>query len=184
MGGYERIVSGGGWRFDTKGFGETMQALEACTNINGIQKLALYQGADSVADEMRRQVSSLKTSQHYMTGKMRYCFPEDKAALEKNLGIAKFSETKDGVNTKVGFDDYFEGRNGERIPVPLVANAINAGTSFMYKQPFISKTIANAKTEAYKRMESVFDAEFERLLKKQEGDINHERIRKSLHWFF
>lgn len=156
----------GGFRFETRGLGEAMQALEACTNIKGIQKLALYQGADAVADEMRRQVSALRTSDHYVSGKKRYCYPEDKEALENALGIAKFKESADGTNTKVGFKDYFIGRNGESFPLPLIANSINAGTSFMYKQPFIQLTLNNAKTEAYKRMESVFDAEFEKLLKK------------------
>lgn len=93
-------------------------------------------------------------------------------------GVAKFRKTGVNVQTSVGFDNsgygvitwnhaksgnsrtkYKKGTNGRMVhasqgtgqsmkPVPLIANSINSGTSFMQKQPFLRKAFSQSKGAA------------------------------------
>ena len=101
---------------------------------------------------------------------------------EGAAGIAKFKKNGVSVNTSVGFNNAgyapapwatkrHKGRttykwDGKKVesargggkgedvkPIPLIANAINSGTSFMRKQPFFRKAISRAKGRA----EAAFD---------------------------
>lgn len=93
-------------------------------------------------------------------------------------GVAKFRKGGVNVQTSVGFDNsgygvitwnhaktsasrtkYKMGSNGKMVhasqgtgssmkPVPLIANAINSGTSFMKKQPFLRKAFTQSKGPA------------------------------------
>lgn len=149
----------------TSGLDETLAMLEKVTNIEDVQKVAIYKGAGVVADIMRDEVRTLKTSDNYARLKMRYCYPEDKQALLDGLGVAGMKSDGDSVNTKVGFDGYFTGKNGDKIPLPMVANSINAGTSFMYKQPFIQKTMSKANKKAVAEMQDALDEQIDKITK-------------------
>ena len=48
----------------------------------------------------------------------------------------------DGINTKVMFSGYFENRNGQTVPAPLIANLFEYGRSNapFPKQPFLRKS--------------------------------------------
>lgn len=103
---------------------------------------------------------------------------------EGAIGIAKFHKTGVSVDTSVGFNNSgyvpvlwrtkrHRARTNYKIakdqiahssadigseedmkPVPVIANAINSGTSFMKKQPFFRKAINQAKKSA----EDAFEA--------------------------
>lgn len=55
----------------------------------------------------------------------------------------------DGINTKVAFYGYFENKNGERVPAPLVANVFEYGRSDspFPKHPFMRKSFRKAQIE-------------------------------------
>ena len=106
-------------------------------------------------------------------------------------GIAKFKSDGISVNTSIGFNNAgyapvgfahmnhrartnYKYKNGQAIqsayagkggtnvkPIPLIANAINSGTSFMEKQPFFRKATSRAKGKAKdafeKTAESILD---------------------------
>lgn len=55
--------------------------------------------------------------------------------------------TDDGINTKVGFYGYFENRNGETVPAPLVANVFEYGSTKAEKRPFLRKSFRKAQIE-------------------------------------
>lgn len=145
---------------NTKGLNETISNLEALaniSNINALEKVAIYEGAAVILDGMLTELSALHITRYYGTdAKKRYCWPGDAKALIENIGIAKMI-VEDTVNTKVGFDGYYEAGNGERYPVPLLANSINAGTSFMYAQPFIDNTVRRYQKVALKKMDEKFN---------------------------
>lgn len=93
-------------------------------------------------------------------------------------GVAKFKKNGMSVDTSVGFSNsgygaitwnhardnnsrtkYKQGSGGRMVhasqgtgqsmkPVPLIANAINSGTSFMEKQPFLRRAFSQTKGEA------------------------------------
>ncbi len=118
--------------------------------------LGLYEGAGVVADEMNRAAESIQTSKfHYAVfppAIQRDPTPEEKAAvLSAGAGIARFRKNGSEVNTSVGYSNAgYATLNGKQVPIALIANAINSGTSFMRKQPFIRRA-ANAVKERASR---------------------------------
>ena len=143
----------------TTGLNETLAALEAVTNITGVSKAAIYAGAGVVIDTMKEEISSLQVTRYYGTDqRKRYCWPNDAKVLLDAIGIAKI-QASETVNTKVGFDGYYYADNGERYPIPLLANSINAGTSFMYRQPFIDNTLKRCSKKAIQAMNEIFEVE-------------------------
>lgn len=99
-------------------------------------------------------------------------------------GVAKFKNNGLRIDTSVGFQragygaitwnhaktsasrtKYKQGTNGRMVhasqgsgqsmkPVPLIANAINSGTSFMVRQPFLRKAFSQSKGAATAAIES------------------------------
>lgn len=112
--------------------------------------VALYEGARVAADAVSNAVNSIATEpfKYVSNGKRRKPSPEEKAVLvNARIGVAKFRKTPMNVNTSVGIQNSGYGQlAGKTVPVPLIANAINSGTSFMEKQPFFRK--ATSKTGA------------------------------------
>lgn len=152
----------------TTGLHETIANLETLANISNIYALerrAIYLGAKVVIEGMLEELSALKITRYYGTDqKMRYAWPEEAEALIDSCGIAKMI-TDETVNTKVGFDGYYTAGNGERYPVPLIANSINAGTSFMHAQPFIDQTVRKTEKAALKVMEQDFNNSAKNIMK-------------------
>lgn len=120
----------------------------------GIAAVALYEGARVTADAVGQAVQGIATKRFKYPappGKQRMPSPEEKALLENaRKGVAKFRKSPMNVNTSVGFQNSGYGMlNGKRVPIPMIANAINSGTSFMKKQPFFRKaTSKNGAAEA------------------------------------
>jgi HK97 gp10 family phage protein len=119
----------------------------------GIAALALYDGAGVVADEISRGARGISTSpfRYAAGGRMRDPSPEERDALVSAgaAGIAKFRKTGNSVDTSVGYGrSGYVSINGKTKPAAVIANAINSGTSFMKKQPFIRKALNKAKDQA------------------------------------
>ena len=104
--------------------------------------------------------------------------------LNSRHGVAKFRKGGINVQTSVGFDNsgygaitwnhaktsasrtkYKLGSRGKMVhasqgtgqsmkPVPLIANSINSGTSFMKKQPFLRKAFSQSKGRAKSAIEN------------------------------
>ena len=53
-----------------------------------------------------------------------------------------------GINTQVGFFDYFINKRGVKRPAPLIVNIFEHGTSTVKKQPFMRKSFKKAEIEA------------------------------------
>lgn len=71
------------------------------------------------------------------------------------MGCLKVTKTyktpsDDGINTKVGFYGYFENKNGETVPAPLVCNVFEYGRSNspFPKQPFLRRSFNASKIES------------------------------------
>lgn len=141
---------------EVSGLEELQKKLEDLTN-NGVLYPLVYKGTAVVADEMRRQLSSLKTSKGYGTYQnKRYVNQYDKDILLAAMGVAPIKE-RETINSKVGFDGYYISKSGERKPVPLLANSINAGTSFMEKQAFIDATARITRQQVFQAMKEQAD---------------------------
>jgi len=119
----------------------------------GIAALALYDGAGVVADEISRGARGISTSpfRYAAGGRMRDPSPEERDALVSAgaAGIAKFRKTGNSVDTSVGYGrSGYASIKGKQKAVAVIANAINSGTSFMKKQPFIRQAINRSKDHA------------------------------------
>ena len=117
-------------------------------------------------------------------GQKRKPTPEEKAIIKQaRHGVAKFKNNGVNINTSVGFQNAGYGRitwnhartntrtkykvggdgmarhasvgSGESSkPVPVIVNAINSGTSFMEKQPFLRKAFSQSKKAAEAAIEA------------------------------
>ena len=113
---------------------------------------ALYEGAGVMADQVSQAVQGIATEPfHYATGgRTRKPSPEEKALIENApRGVSRFKNTATSVETNVGLRNAGYGTiNGKTKPIPLIANAINSGTSFMKKQAFFRKATRQGAAQA------------------------------------
>lgn len=133
----------------------------------GIAARGVYDGAGLVADKVSSVVNGITTEpfKYAAGGKKRKPSPEEKALLAgAKHGVAKFRNTGTGVQTSVGYQNAGYGTlNGKTKPVPQIANAINSGTSFMQKQPFLRKAFSQSKGAAMAKIEQTILEEFDKL---------------------
>ena len=70
-------------------------------------------------------------------------------------GIAKFKRKGVVIETSVGMENAgYADLAGKRVPIPQIANAINSGTSFREKQPFLRKAFSQSKKAAEAAIEA------------------------------
>lgn len=148
----------------TSGLDETLAMLERVSETKNFLPQCLYTGAGVVAKEMKTQLSALKTDSKVKNG-MRNVYPYEKEVLIENFGIAPFLTEMDAMNTKIGFDGYYENKRGEQRPVPLLANSVNSGTSFLRKQAFKDKTYRASKNKSVEEMQKSLDKSISKLTK-------------------
>ena len=131
-----------------------------------IAALALYEGAGVVADQVSAAVRGIATEPFYYAtgGRTRKPSPEEKALLENApRGVSKFKKSEVRVETNVGLRNAGYGSiAGKSKPIPLIANAINSGTSFMQRQPFFRKATGKSGAAAA-AIESKLSEEIEKL---------------------
>lgn len=155
------------FKFD--GLEEMAESLNAIgANSDVIASAALYQGAGVIADAISASIKNVGSEPfHYAgPGETRLPSPEEVAAIQNaRHGIAKFNHTGFNVNTSIGFQNSgYVNIKGRSVPVPLIANAIESGTSFMPKQPFIRKAVNSSKGKAVAVMNAVIQQSIEGVL--------------------
>lgn len=139
----------------------------------GIAAQAVYTGAGTVADELNKQAKQIRTAPFKWAsrrrGETRLPSPEEKAIIEQaGAGIAKFDKNGTEVQTSVGYQSsgYAE-LAGKTVPVPLIVNSINSGTSFMRKQPFVRKASNTGGKKAAAEMTKQIEDAFNRIANNQ-----------------
>lgn len=120
--------------------------------VDRIAGRALYAGAGVLADAMRSEIEALPVAEnkHAKTGR-RNPTQVEKEGLLKGLGTAKKQQDGDSYNISIGFDGYNEDRtekwpNGK--PNAMIANSINAGTTFMRPNKFKNRAANKAREKA------------------------------------
>ena len=129
----------------------------------------LYQGAGIMAAEVNKGANSIRTEtfRYAAPGRKRDPSPEEKnAVLAAGAGIAKFDKNGSEVNTSVGYSGTGYADTGYgRKPIAQIANAINSGTSFMRKQPFIRKAASAGAQKATEAIRSSIEEQFDAITK-------------------
>ena len=136
---------------------------------------ALYEGAGVMADSVQKGVETIRTApfEYAKNGQTRLPSPEEKEIVRTAaIGIAKFNKNGTEVDTSVGFRNagYAE-LKGKMVPIPKIVNAINSGTSFMKKQPFVRKSASQATNKALEAMRKCIEAEFEAIGKEYQASM-------------
>ena len=146
------------YTMSTDGLEEVDQILKDLEErAGGVAAKGLYEGAGIMAEAIETEAKAVKTAPFKWAsasrGQTRLPSPEEKAVIlaADGCGIAKFDKNGSEVNTSVGYNQsgYAE-MLGRVVPIPKIANAVNSGTSFMKKQPFVRKASRNGGKRAVK----------------------------------
>ena len=141
-------------------------------SAQSVASQALYEGAGMMAEAINKGAEGIKTEPfHYAREGTRLPSPEEKAIVEAaSAGIAKFDKGADSVDTAIGFRNagYAMLGNKEK-PIPQIVNAINSGTSFMQKQPFVRSASTKARTKVLTAMKEKIESSFDAITKETTG---------------
>ena len=133
--------------------------------------LGLYEGAGIMADAIKSGAESISAVpfRYVFNGWKRLPSPEEKAIVTAaSAGIAKFDKNGAEVNTSVGYrSSGYATLNGKVKPIPLIVNAINSGTSFMSKQPFIRRAAKSGAPKAIEAIKAKIDEVFDATINKK-----------------
>ena len=157
------------YKVSTSGMDKLTQMLKnAGEAAHDIAAESLYEGAGVMADAVTRAVDSIATEpfQYAAGGHKRLPSPEEKALLESaEKGVAHFRDDGGSVQTSVGLNATGYGQiKGRTKPVPMIANAINSGTSFMTKQPFYRRAVSQSKGTVLSKIEDGIKSRIEKLM--------------------
>ncbi|CRZ34590.1 hypothetical protein DFR55_101356 [Herbinix hemicellulosilytica] len=137
-----------------------------------ISKEVVMAGAQPVADEIRKSLESLPEDKfrRLKKGEVFVGVPkQQKQDLLDSLGIAPPDIDYQGnTNTKVGFDGYGSiptKKYPKGIPNPLLARAIESGSSVRKKTPFMRKAANKARKTAEEEMQKKYDEKVENIMK-------------------
>lgn len=142
-----------------------LERLEA--NVPEIVGKAIFPAAALVADEIQKEISSLRTDE---SGKRGTLNAKQRAGLHKSLGVAKLQQDGKLTNVKIGWDGYNDIKtkrwpNGQ--PNQMIARSIERGTSFMKANPFVKRAVSRTRKAATAEMQNILDSEIEKIMKKE-----------------
>lgn len=135
---------------------------------------AVYEGAKVVADEVRNSIEGL-TAKADKTAIIAYrektpghLVETQKQGLLDSFGISPMQNDNGYINVKLGFDGYNEIKtrtypNGQ--PNTMIARAVEGGTSFMQKQPFVRPAVKRSEKKAVEAMQKSIDTTLTKQMK-------------------
>lgn len=129
---------------------------------------ALYEGAAIMSAEIKAEAQKIRTAPFkYARNGTRLPSPEEKEiVLSVGAGVAKFDKNGTEIDTSVGFaNSGYAKLEGKQKPIPVIVNAINSGTSFMQKQPFVRKAANSGGKKALARMKEFIEDKFDAMTK-------------------
>ena len=129
-------------------------------------KRAAYDGAKIVMDAVKARANAIPTvgedGQHHMSSNhmQRGCTQRQKEGIINGLGIAHFRNDGGFINVKIGVDGYNNVKtkkypNGQ--PNAMIARAVESGTSFRNKSPFIAPAVSSSRGAAERAMADTYD---------------------------
>lgn len=154
----------------TTGLNETIKMLEKIEgDTDYIIEEALKKSGGVVCDVCRQEISSLRTTDQYEGGNgKRFARPSDIKGLLDSLGYSPVQLNGTVFDIQCGWGGYNKNIT-KKYPKghanKMIANAINAGTSFQIAQPFINRTARKSKEGAIQKIQEVFDKEIQKLTK-------------------
>lgn len=131
-------------------------------------KTAIYPAAGLVAEAVQKNIKKLPivndnargTPSNPIDGVTQW----QRKGLEEGFGIAKFQNTDNFINVKLGFDGYNSTKgkfntkwgNGHQ-PNVLIARSVESGNSFRKKHPFVAPAVRQTRAKAEQKMSDEMD---------------------------
>ena len=147
--------------FKFKGIDEYLLKLESITlNTDKFIHEAIYEGAKVVADETKTALRSMNVdNSRYKKGQTKSSISSvQRNDLVESFGISPI-QNKDGfINVKTGVDGF--NRIGQANV--RVARMLESGTSYMQKNPVISRASRRARKRCEKAMQESLDKNYKK----------------------
>ena len=158
-------------KFRFKGLNEYVEELVQISNVFASQyvvELALTDGADVVADETRKALENLEVDNRpFVPDGRRSILEVQKRALLDSFGITPVQQKYNMIDVKTGFDGY----NKLGQPNVVIARSLESGTSFMPKNPIISKATRRARKDCLEAMQNRITKEIELIKSKNKKGL-------------
>lgn len=125
-----------------------------------ISKRAIYEGANILADAVRKKIEGLSTA-----GRLT---DYEKQGMLDGLGVAPMKKYGQEINTKIGMHGYNKHRTKkypQGQPNAMIARSVEGGTSFRKPQPFIQPAVDQYKNKAQSAMSAEFDRQVGQIVK-------------------
>ena len=146
-----------------------MKSLEG--DVDGILKAAVYDGANVLAEEIRKGIERLPIESRYVAkndDKLEGITKEQKDGLLEGFGISPFRKESGYINQKIGFAGYNKTKTvkyPQGQPNALIARSIESGSSVRQKRPFVRPAVNRAKARAVAAVQAKLDDEIKKLSK-------------------
>lgn len=129
---------------------------------------AVYDGAAVVADAVRAEIQALPVDDsHDKNTKLDGPPSETKQALLDHMGVTPMRNDNGFVNVKIGFDGY-AGKPTPKYPqgkpVPMLARAVQSGTSFMQGHAFVKSAERKCRKKAEEVMKKRVEKEIQDIM--------------------
>lgn len=137
---------------------------EILAKSESILKVAVYDGAHEVFEEVRHKVEMLPTSDQKSSH--RDITPAQKEGLLSGLYGSRIQTEQDGTYVYIGFTGYNSVRTKKHPkgqPNILIARSIESGGSHMNKKPFMRQAASGSRKRALDAVRKTFDEEIEKL---------------------
>ena len=139
--------------------------------LDRIAGRSIHPGGKIMADGIRAEAETIRvdddTHRHKHTGPTS----KQKSALlaPGSYGIAKIRHVRHGWNVKVGwqgYNDVLTKKYPRGQANAMIARSVNAGTTFMKKQPFVNRAIRKYERATVQAISDQFDEEIEKIWNK------------------
>lgn len=134
-------------------------------------KMALYQGAKVVADEIRKKTESIPVVMSRWASEenpLEGLTQEQKDGLLDSLGVSPMLSDMGEFSVRISFDGYNSQRTKKYPkgqPNVMIARSLESGTSFRLKHPFVRPALDESRKAARKAMQNVIDDEVDKIIK-------------------
>lgn len=132
-------------------------------------KRSIYPAAGLVADRIDLFIDSIETrAPHGDDG----VFEDQRRGLHEGFGISQFQNRFGYIHVKLGFDGYNQHVTDtypKGQPNAMIARAINSGTSFSKKYPFVDWAVRDTREDAEKMMKENIDGYIYSIMKNEKA---------------
>lgn len=152
-----------------KGFEDYIRKLDNLESyVDEYVGRAIYGGARIMANAVKHNLYSLPVDNRKKTTTRTSINYIQKMGLIESFGIAPLRQDGDFLNVKLGFDGYndfitYNFPTGQ--PNVMIARSLESGTSFMPKNPIISKTIKQFRNACIEEMQNELNKHYERVMR-------------------